>query len=623
MDLIPYTTISTGEYYSPHDQLPCPVPMTSTYYPRHFYENTCKHLVRDTVRIMMNGLHIDMEKVAELEKVLDDQLVKVAATLSTSTNIQKYLDKRYSSQLSKYKLDRQSKLRDATYYLKEFKPKDMVHRSYYMKLFAAEQGIIPPTEEVLPGVPKWPVKLVRKLSATRPVLVRLLNGELPQSNRLVKQCMQELAEYRAALYNKSYKAQIASPEVDRPTFNPSSPLQKQELFEMLGIESEATTASGAPQWDRAQIVNVNIGTTDPDIKEFTSALIEHSYAAIVKSNFIEGFYKYTINDRLYGTYRLIGAKTARYTSSKPNMLNAPSTRSVFATPIKNCFTAPKGFVVAMIDYAALEDRVTANLTKDPVKLGIFTDDLDGHSVAATYYHTERVKELVGDYGSDFRDHVEASKFFRALVDDEDNLLHSKAKRIRQESKAPSFKLAYGGYPDIHKGGLITQHLFDLYHYKLYVGVSRFREDYVIPTAKSNGSLHLGLGFRIHTDDADRDSRSINNSCSQFWSILSILAISKLHQLIDDAGLQECVIVTATIYDSIYLEIIDDPEVIKWVNDCIVPIMEKDFMENQIVANSARLEIGPSWADLYELPDGADVKHIANILETIKTKDTTC
>ena len=59
------------------------------------------------------------------------------------------------------------------------------------------------------------------------------------------------------------------------------------------------------------------------------------------------------------------------------MLNAPSSNSNFSGPIKKCFKAPKGYIVAAIDFAALEDRVVANLSEDENKLNLFLKGVDG------------------------------------------------------------------------------------------------------------------------------------------------------------------------------------------------------------------------------------------------------
>jgi hypothetical protein len=50
----------TSQHYSPHDLLPACEPRTCNADPVKFYDTVAKHLIKDTVRIMDNGLPIDL-----------------------------------------------------------------------------------------------------------------------------------------------------------------------------------------------------------------------------------------------------------------------------------------------------------------------------------------------------------------------------------------------------------------------------------------------------------------------------------------------------------------------------------------------------------------------------------
>ena len=154
---------------------------------------------------------------------------------------------------------------------------------------------------------------------------------------------------------------------------------------------------------------------------------------------------------------------------------------------------------------------------------------------------------------------------------------------------------------------------------MYPKISEFRDE-VISQVYSQGFSHLGLGFKIYTDDPDRDSRTIFNANSQFWSTLTAISINEMHHRIDESlANPDDIQITSTIYDSIYGIVKDDANLIKWLNDNIVEVMTKDFMQGQIVHNEANLEVGVSWADMTELDNNASLEEIQEILDDYRKK----
>lgn len=87
----------------------------------------------------------------------------------------------------------------------------------------------------------------------------------------------------------------------------------------------------------------------------------------------------------------------------------------------------------------------------------------------------------------------------------------------------------------------------------------------------------------------------------------------MHQLIDEAGYQDDIFITSTIYDSIYFEVRKDPQLVKWLNDNLIPIMKQDFMIDQLIHNDVDLEIGSNWADLHKIDNSASLSNIKDLI----------
>lgn len=327
----------------PWDLLPAPNPAETSYPEDFFYNNVARPLVLDTVRVMLNGLPIDLHKVQELESVLDETLSRIHTTLASNPIVQRYLSIKHRALTEEYISLQQSKLKTPSDFLKPFKHSDMTHRSYFMHCFIQGKNITPPDDLLPSGIPKWTAKDVKPFTSRYLVLDQLLKGTIPSNNTFVIESMLLLATHKCSLYNSTYESNISSlSQLDYPQFNPASSADKHYiLVDMLGYESTVYTDAYKDyeralnsyirygrgfqpeepklkySWPRNEIKALLSQTSDPDEIELFTALMDFSMSAIIKNNFIKAFYEHTHNGRLYGSYTLLGAKTGRYTSSDP------------------------------------------------------------------------------------------------------------------------------------------------------------------------------------------------------------------------------------------------------------------------------------------------------------------
>ena len=148
---------------------------------------------------------------------------------------------------------------------------------------------------------------------------------------------------------------------------------------------------------------------------------------------------------------------------------------------------------------------------------------------------------------------------------------------------------------------------------MFPDITKFRNE-IVKKSKTVGYTHLGLGCRLYTGDVDKEVRTLFNANSQFWSILTLLTINKMHSLIDTAGLADDIKCISTIYDSIYFIVKEDPKTIVWLNDRLISTMCRSYLKDQKVRNTATAEIGYNWSNLTELPNSCSIAHVTKTLK---------
>jgi DNA polymerase-1 len=125
---------------------------------------------------------------------------------------------------------------------------------------------------------------------------------------------------------------------------------------------------------------------------------------------------------LFGNFNLGGTVSGRLSSSDPNLQTIPSgnegektKKGRYGKLIKSCFVAPPGHVLIGLDFASLEDKISALTTKDRNKLKVYTDGFDGHSLRAQSYFGEDMPDIELA--------PEGARCFRAMIGTKEIFFH--------------------------------------------------------------------------------------------------------------------------------------------------------------------------------------------------------
>jgi DNA polymerase-1 len=465
------------------------------------------------------------------------------------------------------------------------------------------------------------------------------------STRCVQQFQYSLKEMYIEKKHKEWKnKRITIDEVpDKIKFNPRSNPQLQHLlYEQLNLPVLSYTDSKQPSCDGDTIDKLQHHTTDPDILELLSALIDFAAVDKILGSFIPAFKEAALGPDgwhyLFGNSVLGGTVSGRLSSNSPNLQNLPANVTMkiseallkkfpllkrfmkkgklsLGSLVKSCFQAPPGWIFAGLDFASLEDRISALTTKDPNKLKVYTDGYDGHCLRSYAYFGNEMPDIDSNSVASI------------------NSIELKYKDFRQESKAPTFALTYQGtYITLmtncgfseSKAKMIEAKYKELYA----VSINWVQEK--LNQASKDGYVTVAFGLRVRTPllhqvirgnrstpfEAEAEGRTAGNALGQSWCLLNNRASAEFMGGVRKSEYRTAIRPCAHIHDAQYMLIKDDIRVVLYVNEHLVKAVQwqdhPDIAHDEVKLGGDLSLFFPDWSEEVTVHNGATESEIQEL-----------
>lgn len=414
---------------------------------------------------------------------------------------------------------------------------------------------------------------------------------------------------------------------DKAKFNPGSDDQLADLlYGFLGLPVLDTTDNGAPATGGKVLAKLKNHTSDKTIISLIEELQEFKLLRKVISDFMPSILDAEEGPDgwhyLCGSFKLGGTISGRLSSSDPNMQNFPA-KSKYGKIIKSIFQAPPGWLFAGLDFASLEDRISALTTRDPNKLKVYTDGYDGHSLRAYAYWSEEMPDI------------------DPLSVDSINSIQKKYGSHRDMSKAPTFALTYQGtYLTLMANCGFTEEFaksIEKNFQKLYkVSIEWVHEKLV--QASKDGYVTLAFGLRLRTPKlkqvvfgnkrtpsaAQAEGRSAGNGLGQSWCLLNSRACSEFMDKVRNSKFKNDIRPCAHIHDAQYYLIRDDLEALSFTNEHLVKAVQWQddpaIYHDEVKLGGEISIFYPSWEKEISLPNGLMGQQIYDfVMDELETR----
>ena len=249
-----------------------------------------------------------------------------------------------------------------------------------------------------------------------------------------------------------------------------------------------------------------------------------------------------------------------------------------------------------------------------------TDGFDGHALRAVTYFRDQLPDI---------DPSDPKSVNKLKKDDHP---------LRQDSKAPTFLLTYGGTFhglmnnlgwEMDKAKAIEKGYHDLYVVS---------DEYVqkrLQQASKDGYVDVAFGLRVRTPllsqvlfngpkmpyEAAAEGRTAGNAMGQSYGLLNNRAAVEFMKKVWASPYRLDIMPVALIHDAIYILVRDRIDVVDWANRELIKSMqwqELPEIQHPTVKLGAALDIfWPSWAKATTIPNDADQETIIKICNATK------
>lgn len=140
-------------------------------------------------------------------------------------------------------------------------------------------------------------------------------------------------------------------------------------------------------------------STDQDTLEsldhpIASIILQYRTISKLRSSYTESLIDCAdrASSRIHCHFNECVTATTRLSSSDPNLQNIPA-RSDLGRQIKRAFVPAKGHCFVSADYSQIELRVLASLSRDPVLVNAYQNDLDIHALTASELFDKKIDDV--------------------------------------------------------------------------------------------------------------------------------------------------------------------------------------------------------------------------------------